>query len=124
MTGALTAVGASVSTGANPVSVTVDPSGRWAYVANTGSNNVSMFAIDGITGALTSLGAPVVAGLNPASITVDVSGRRAYVANRGSNDVTAFTIDVNTGVLTPAGTFVGVSPASGPVSIVTTGVMQ
>src|SRR5690348_18182000 len=37
---------------------------RFAYVANVGSNNVSMYTIDASTGALTSIGT-IPAGMNP-----------------------------------------------------------
>jgi 6-phosphogluconolactonase len=49
-TGALTAVSGSPFPGAGtnttPVSVAVDPSGKFAYVVNEGSGNVSAYAID------------------------------------------------------------------------------
>jgi 6-phosphogluconolactonase len=35
--------------------VTVDPSGKYAYTANTNSSDISGFAIDPITGALANL---------------------------------------------------------------------
>jgi 6-phosphogluconolactonase (cycloisomerase 2 family) len=83
--------------------VTVDPSGRFAYVTNFGSNNVSAYTISRTTGALTAIGSPVAAGTNPLSVTVDPSGRFAYVANFGfgSNTVSAYTINATTGALTP-----------------------
>ena len=42
--------------GTNPVSVTVDPSGKFAYVTNITSNNVSAYTINAATGALTAVG--------------------------------------------------------------------
>jgi YVTN family beta-propeller protein len=53
--GALTSIG-TIAAGTFPVSVAVDPSGKFAYVANHGSNNVSMYAIDPTTGVLTLIG--------------------------------------------------------------------
>ena len=41
-----------VAPGTSPLSVTVDPTGKFAYVANTGSNTVSVYTIDARTGAL------------------------------------------------------------------------
>ena len=38
---------------ASPFSVTVDPTGRFAYAANLGTSDVSAFTINGATGALT-----------------------------------------------------------------------
>ena len=55
--------------GTNPFSDSVDHSGKFAYVANNGSNDVSAYTINAATGALTSIGAPVAAGTNPNSVT-------------------------------------------------------
>ncbi len=71
---------------------------QFAYVANYGSNNVSVYTIDP-TGVLTA-GTPVAAGTNPQSVTVDPSGRFAYVANYGSNNVSVYSINPTTGALT------------------------
>jgi YVTN family beta-propeller protein len=110
-TGALTSVG-TIAAGANPVSVAVDPSGKFAYVADFGSNDVSMYTIDATTGALTSTGT-IAAGTSPASVKVDPSGRFAYVTNFNSNDVSMYTINATTGALTSVGTIsAGTNPAS------------
>src|SRR5262249_3099920 len=66
-TGALTPVaGSPFPAGMGPISVTVDPTGQFAYVANRGSDfelsDVSAYTIDGTTGALT----PVVGSPFPA----------------------------------------------------------
>jgi DNA-binding beta-propeller fold protein YncE len=50
-TGALTSMG-TVAAGTDPVSVAVDPAGKFAYATNTGSNDVSKYSI-GSTGTLT-----------------------------------------------------------------------
>ena len=70
-TGALTAVtGSPFAAGTNPRSVTVDPTGRFAYAANQNSNNVSAYTINGTTGALTPItGSPFAAGASPVSVT-------------------------------------------------------
>ncbi len=75
--------------------MTLDPSGRFAYVTNTGSANVSGFKVSSLTGALTSLGAPFPAGTGPAALAVDPWGRFAYVANTDSNNVSAYVIQAN-----------------------------
>jgi len=111
-----------VATGGYP-SVTVDPSGRFAYSIN-GSNNISGYTIDASSGALTPLpGSPFAAELGPFSVTVDPSGRFAYVANANSNNISGYTIDASTGVLTP----LPGSPfaaGSGPTSVITSGITQ
>jgi DNA-binding beta-propeller fold protein YncE len=64
----LTSLGAAVAAGTSPVSVTVDPSGKFAYAANYGSSDVSAYSINTTTGVLTSLGAAVAAGTTPYSV--------------------------------------------------------
>jgi YVTN family beta-propeller protein len=101
-TGALTAIpGSPFSAGADPVSVAVDPSGKFVYVANNAVGNiVSGFTIDP-SGALTVIaGSPFSAGKQPNWVAVDPSGKFAYVANAGDNTVSGYTINPVTGVLT------------------------
>jgi YVTN family beta-propeller protein len=118
-TGALTSIG-TIAAGSNPVSVAVDPSVKFAYVANLNSNNVSMYTIDVTTGTLTSIGT-IAAGSNPVSVAVDPSGRFAYVANGGSNNVSMYTIDVTTGTLTSIGT---IAAGTTPRSVAIVGILQ
>ena len=86
-TGALTRIncgggagcsGSDFAAGNSPNSVTVDPSGVYAYVANTNSNDVSAYRITAGTGALTRIdcgggagcsGSDFTAGTNPYSVT-------------------------------------------------------
>jgi 6-phosphogluconolactonase (cycloisomerase 2 family) len=102
----------------------VDPSGRFAYVTNNISADVSAYAINATTGALTAIaGSPIAAGTNPRSLTVDPSGKFAFVANRGTNNVSVYTIDAATGALTA----IAGSPfatGNGPASVTTTGTIQ
>jgi 6-phosphogluconolactonase (cycloisomerase 2 family) len=102
-TGALTAIsGSHGDAGLAPISVVVDPTGKFAYVANSISNTVSGYTIDPTTGALTTIsGSPFTTGYFPASIAVEPTGRFAYVANFGDNNVSAYTINPATGALTP-----------------------
>jgi 6-phosphogluconolactonase len=48
-------VGSPFSAGKQPNWVAVDPSGKFAYVANAGSDTVSGYAINPFTGALTPI---------------------------------------------------------------------
>jgi 6-phosphogluconolactonase (cycloisomerase 2 family) len=119
-TGALTPVpGSPFPTGFLPRAITIDSTGHFAYVANSGDNNVSAYTINGITGALAAIpGSPFPAGSRPYSVTA--SGSFLYVANNGSNDVSAYTIDSATGALTavPSSPF---SAGTGPYSVTATG---
>jgi 6-phosphogluconolactonase (cycloisomerase 2 family) len=100
------------ATGASPLSVTVDASGRFAYVANVASNDITAYRI-GVTGALTKINCVVgggvvcgttdptnfAAGDGPQAVALDATGRFAFVPNSASNDVSAYFIDVTTGGL-------------------------
>ena len=101
-TGVLKATG-TIAAGLEPVSVTVDPSGKFVYVANSASNDVSAYTINATTGALTSAGT-VASGTSPISVVVDPAGKFTYVANFGSNDISIYAIDGTTGALIPLGT--------------------
>ncbi|MEJ2405590.1 MAG: beta-propeller fold lactonase family protein, partial [Candidatus Thiodiazotropha sp.] len=98
-----------------PVSISLDPSGRFAYVANS-TDSLSAYSINSATGALTLLaGSPFVTGDNPSSVTVDPTGRFLYNANINTDNVSAFTIDTVTGALS----LIGTTPAGdAPSSIV------
>ena len=86
-TGALTPIicggscsGSNFLSGSSSESMTFDPSGKFAYVANYFSNNVWVYAIRAWNGDLNPVDI-VTAGTNPRSISVDPSGRFAYAAN-------------------------------------------
>lgn len=89
--------------GTTPVSITIDPTGSYLYTANSGSNNVSGFAINSSTGELAAISgtpaSPFAAGTSPVAVTLDPSGKFAYATNAGSNNVTAYTVDGSTGAL-------------------------
>jgi 6-phosphogluconolactonase len=101
-TGRLTPVpGSPFAAGSGPSAITIDPSGRYAYVSNSGSNNVSAFHIDENSGRLMPVsGSPFAAGSSPSSVAVDSSGQFVYVTNKASNNVSGYTINATTGALT------------------------
>jgi DNA-binding beta-propeller fold protein YncE len=74
-TGALTAIaGSPFAAGETPISVAVDPTGKFAYVANIDSNDVSGFAIDPTTGALTAIsGSPFFAGSGSGPVSIAIA---------------------------------------------------
>jgi hypothetical protein len=80
--------------------VVVDPTGKFAYVANSFGNSVSAYSIDA-NGALTPVtGSPFAAGSESVRVTVNPTGKFAYVANLGDNTISAYRIGSN-GALTP-----------------------
>jgi DNA-binding beta-propeller fold protein YncE len=70
--GVLTALaGSPFAAGVQPSSVVVDPTGKFAYVANSGSGTVSAYEINATSGALSALsGSPFAAGLLPSAVAV------------------------------------------------------
>jgi 6-phosphogluconolactonase (cycloisomerase 2 family) len=99
-TGALSAVaGSPFAAGTNPSSVTVDPTGRFAYVSNQASQDIRAYTIDTATGTLASIGIGGIAAGVAYEVTVDPSGRFVYAANGNSDNVSAYAIDTATGAL-------------------------
>ncbi len=109
-TGALAATNpATIPTGLdngfNAESMTIDPTGKFLYVANLGSNatdaaTVSMFTIDPNTGLLAATSpAQVPTGFFPQGIAA--SANFVYTANSDDNSVSMFTINTGSGLLTP-----------------------
>jgi len=91
-----------VAAGKNPNSVTVDPSGKFVYVASYGArltlSEVYVYAIDSNTGTLTAVtGSPFDAGAAPTGIAIDPSGKFAYVTNSVSTNILAYSINSSTG---------------------------
>jgi RHS repeat-associated protein len=83
-----------------PQSMTVDPTGHFAYVVDPTA--ILGYSVDAPTGLLTPVpGSPFAGGSNLESLTVDPSGKFIYVANMGSNNVLGYTINTTTGALTP-----------------------
>ena len=109
-----------------PSSMVVEPSGKFAYVANgygggfIGSvpYNIAMYTINATTGALTSVGT-IAAGPDPLSLAVDPSGNFVYVTTQSATPgsaggVSIYAINATTGALTSNGT---IAAGTDPVSI-------
>src|ERR1700723_4723655 len=91
--------------------------GRFAYVDNQGSNDLSAYLINPSTGLLTPIaGSPFASqGTTPVSLTVDPNGLFLYVVDNASNDVSVYSIDNSTGQLAPAG--VPIATGTGPLAL-------
>jgi 6-phosphogluconolactonase len=113
----------TTTTGAdNPVSIAVDPAGKFAYVANIGcydgaGSYVSMYTINPATGTLASIGPPASSqDFNANSVTVDPFGKFVYVANTGDyfdgydGSIITYAINATTGALAPIGVISGNCP--------------
>ena len=109
--------------GTTPRAIAISQDSRFLYVANSGSDSVTVFSI-GTAGVLTrvppTMGNPnpaAVGGSAPIALATPQTGRFLYVANSASNTVTAFQIETS-GLLTqvpPAG------PGTNPISVRGTG---
>jgi 6-phosphogluconolactonase len=94
--------------GGSPNSVTVVPSGLFAYVADVIPGSVSGFTV-AQNGALTPIpGSPFAAPTGTAFVINDPSGRFVYALNcgaicsgSGSGNIAGYTVDQHTGALTP-----------------------
>jgi 6-phosphogluconolactonase len=89
-----------------PSYLAMDPGGAFLYVANTKSNNISVFSIDSGSGALTQLAtSPTAVTGPPLNMKLTPSGDYLYVTTSGgqpaSNNGSIFAFSVNAGVLTP-----------------------
>jgi 6-phosphogluconolactonase (cycloisomerase 2 family) len=95
-----------------PERIYVHPSGRFLYVPNASTDNISVYAVNAADGWLTPR-APAPAGSGPHRMALRPDGRFAYVASRWSNDVVVHAIDASTGALVPSGEAltVGLHPA-------------
>jgi 6-phosphogluconolactonase (cycloisomerase 2 family) len=103
-------------TGSNPDSITVDPSGRYAYVGYgqftaTNRYSTSIYKIDPETGTLTApntlapMGrrAPIHIAITRGKSPVNFVPKYALVANSGSDSISSFSIDSASGSLTKIG---------------------
>ena len=85
-----------------------DPSGRFLYVGNSGSNTISAFKVDPTSGALTPIaGAPfattgAATQLDAAPGAIDPSGKYLYVTSSVASNVSVYAIDHNSGRLRPS----------------------
>jgi 6-phosphogluconolactonase (cycloisomerase 2 family) len=92
----------SVLPGHGPGWLAIDPSGKYLYVVNQASENVSAFAIDWKTVSLYEVVAsPFSAGAKPWSVEVDPAGAALSVGHFRSGEVSRFRIDSATGALSP-----------------------
>src|ERR1035438_3808416 len=101
--------------GTGPDNLTIDSSGKFLFVSNSFSANVSAFSIDSSSGALTAVaGSPFFANDSPGEILILPGTSFLYVTNSRIGTVTGFTFS-SSGVLTtvPGSPFVSGPGASG-----------
>ena len=112
VSGTITSISNSVANGqAAACWVKVSRNGAFAYVSNTGSNNLSIYNIDG-NGVLTlqGNGNNAATGAAPFDLAISNDNLFLYVLNTGDDSISAFSIDAN-GNLSPI-TGIGGLPAN------------
>ncbi|MFM7293962.1 MAG: YncE family protein, partial [Burkholderiales bacterium] len=107
-------VTATITSGTSPSAVAVNPVTNKIYVANNGSNNVTV--IDGATNTTTT----VAVGTTPWAVAVNPVTNKIYVANYDSANVTVIDGATNTTATVAAGTFprvVTVNPVTNQIYV-------
>jgi len=101
------APGSPYNAGFGPAQIVVDPTGRFLYVLNQTSQDITGYSVDPSLGVLTPLpGTPFSIGANPAVMAVDPTGRFLYVFaqapvnNIGREFLYQYVIDPALGFLT------------------------
>jgi 6-phosphogluconolactonase len=107
-TGELTEITNSpFSAGVEPVSIAIMPSGKFLYVVDKGSNQVSGFVVATVSGALTATSPPAIStGSTPlsiAAISASDTAQFLYVANNGGSTISPLKINTDTGNIGTAG---------------------
>ena len=98
-------------TGPHAHSLRTDPSNRFAYAGNLGSDHVLQYRFDANTGALSPIGSGYVSvptGTGPRHLAFSANGKYLYVVGEMSGTITAFSIDGNSGALTQIGVANGI----------------
>jgi 6-phosphogluconolactonase len=97
---------AAVAPGSGPRHIAWHPNGRFTYVIEELSNEVTVFGWDSDAGVLTdlqtisSLPSGYTGGGTAAEIAVHANGRFLYASNRGHDSIAVFAVDEHSGLLT------------------------
>jgi 6-phosphogluconolactonase len=89
---------------AHPHSINVDPTGRFAIVADLGLDRLFVYRLDPTTGTLSPNDPPsvqVAPGAGPRHFAFHPDGTHAFVINEMGGSITAFKWDGDKGILTP-----------------------
>ena len=109
--------GSPFTPGTQPVSLAVDTSGKYLYIADLAGSEVFAYSLDPNTGIPTQVtGSPFKAGSAPVFVAVDSTGKFVFAGNETSKTISGFVIDPSTGALTKPAQF---SAGSAPTSMFT-----
>jgi len=90
--GSLSTLGNAAATGATPSAIAITPSVNALFVADSGANAISAFAVNS-DGTLTAASGSTPTGKDPVAMDIDRSGKFLFVANQGSSNVSVFAIN-------------------------------
>jgi 6-phosphogluconolactonase (cycloisomerase 2 family) len=127
--GTLTANGKSVASGTTPSAMVLAPSGKAAFIANSGTNDISAYSVQS-DGTLTAASGTRAAGMTPLSMAMDSAGSFLFVANQGlqadpaSGTISVFAVQGTTLAEVAGSPFQAAAPAApsgtGPAGIAVT----
>lgn len=89
----------------------VDPSSRFAFVANQGDGTISLLEIDSASGTLTEKLPQTPAGLSPGPMVLSSDGTFLFVADQGLNQILVFSVGSNGALSQVSSAPVGSTPA-------------
>jgi len=93
-----TFVGANTS-----AEIEVDPTGRFVYISNRGSDLIGAYAVDTSSGRVSPVGWISSGGRGPRFMKIDPTGTLLHVANELTDTIVTFQIDAESGKLSPSG---------------------
>jgi 6-phosphogluconolactonase (cycloisomerase 2 family) len=102
--GSLVPISGNQPVGVNPVALAMDADGKFLFVANRGSNSISVFSV-GANAALTEVAVPPCSTQcfpvnDPVAIAVTPGSDFVYVVDQVDGTIVTFHLDASTGVLT------------------------
>jgi len=108
---------AAVPVGETPYALTINPSGKYAYVANLISGTVSVIDIDPNSPTANEVVETLVVGTAPTDIAMGPGGDRVVVANAGSQDLSLIDSGEGSETFNQVLATIGVGASSRTVSI-------
>ena len=116
--GNLFSSGSDISIGTTLVSIAIDPTSRFAYIASS-SNAINMYSIDQYTGVLTQITTAISTGTStqPHNIVVDPTGRFVYVALIAGNSIGMYYINQATGALVSIASAISTGASTSPCAL-------
>jgi 6-phosphogluconolactonase len=100
VTGTLVAQGNNTAVGTTPETIVRTLDGKFLYVANDASANISILAVDQSSGALTSIGTVGFSGGSGTTVAAMApTGAFLFIGSYASANVSVFSIDPGTGAL-------------------------